>query len=113
MEEFIKRLEKKLDDRINLHYKDNHSMLVEMTIGEGKALLSMPKDDIDEPSEKPKPRKHVTNEAIREAIETIQDSLLERNDENAEAEDFYWWNGVLSIFGLRSDRYGNIKEDPV
>ena len=46
---------------------------------------------------------------LKEALETINDAILELNDEDASREDFYWWNAVLNIFEYRVDKNGAIQ----
>lgn len=47
---------------------------------------------------------------VKEALETINDAILELNDEDTSHEDFYWWNAVLNIFDYEVDKNGNIYE---
>ena len=39
-------------------------------------------------------------EDIIKAIVIINNAILELNHGKTDAEDFYWWRAVLSIFGL-------------
>ena len=45
--------------------------------------------------------------AVKDALETINDAILELNEDKTTTEDFYWWNAVLGIFDLQTDN-GNI-----
>lgn len=35
---------------------------------------------------------------VKEALEIINDAILEVNNGNTYAEDFYWWRAVLNTF---------------
>ena len=50
----------------------------------------------------------MNKEKIKDAIETINDAILNLNEFKGDSEDFYWWNGVLDIFGLETDGNGGI-----
>ena len=44
-----------------------------------------------------------------DAIHRINDEILDRNNGNTTAEDFYWWRAVLEIFGYSIDKDGHIE----
>lgn len=46
--------------------------------------------------------------AIKEALETINNAILELNDGDTTGEDFYWWNATLNLFDYQIDESGNI-----
>lgn len=45
---------------------------------------------------------------IKEALETINNAILEANNGNATSEEFYWWNAVLELFNYSTDGNGNL-----
>ena len=49
---------------------------------------------------------------IMEALKTINKAILEKNDNDTTAEDFYWWNAALEIFDCRVNRCGTIVPGP-
>lgn len=36
---------------------------------------------------------------VKDALETINNAIYELNDGETDAEDYYWWRAVLTIFG--------------
>lgn len=45
---------------------------------------------------------------IKNALEVINNALLEINDNNPCREDFYYWAAVLESFDYQIDKCGNI-----
>ena len=41
---------------------------------------------------------------VRDALDTINDAIYELNNGKIDAEDYYWWNAVLTIFGYVVDK---------
>lgn len=50
----------------------------------------------------------VVSKKVLNALQIVNEAILDMNNGDLKSEDFYWWNAVLELFDLHTDDDGNI-----